>query len=52
MDVATGFAHWKRLVSTNSALPPQHRRGFLVEYDSAAAREMATAVPGLPPEIV
>lgn len=52
MDVATGFHHWKRLVGTNSALPPQHRRGFLVEYDSAAAREMATAVPGLPPEIV
>ncbi|WP_322890494.1 MULTISPECIES: phospholipase D family protein [unclassified Yoonia] len=52
MDVETGFDHWKRLVGTNSALPPQHRRGFLVEYDSAAAREMATAVPGLPPEIV
>lgn len=52
MDVETGFDHWKRLVDTNSALPPQHRHGFLVEYDSAAAREMATAVPGLPPEIV
>ncbi|ARU02324.1 phospholipase D family protein [Yoonia vestfoldensis] len=52
MDITTGFDHWKRLVGTNSALPPQHRRGFLVEYDSAAARAIATAVPGLPPEIV
>ncbi len=52
MDVPTGFDHWKRLVSTNSALPPQHRRGFLVEYDSDAARDMAAPVPGVPPEIV
>ncbi len=52
LDCDHGFAHWSTLVRTNGALPPQHRRGFLVEYDSDAAREMARPVPGIPAEMV
>lgn len=52
MDCEDGFAHWSALVRTNGALPPQHRRGFLVEYDSDAARAMATPVPGMPADMV
>ncbi|MEQ9257701.1 MAG: hypothetical protein RIG84_01240 [Roseovarius sp.] len=48
----SAFAHWRRLVETNSALPPAQRKGFLVRYDSDAAREVAAPVPGLPDEIV
>ena len=52
MDCDSGFAHWSALVRTNSALPPQHRRGFLVEYDSDAARATAAPVPGVTPDLV
>ncbi len=52
LDVDTAFDRWKSLVRSNSVLPPQHRQGFLVEYDSDPARDMATPVPGVPPEVV
>lgn len=52
LDCDTGFSHWSNLVRTNGALPPQHRRGFLVEYDSDAARAMAMPVPGIPADLV
>ncbi len=51
-DPATAFDHWRRLVEFNSASPPEKRRGFLVRYDSDAAREVATPAPGMPEEIV
>lgn len=51
-DPASGFDHWRRLVETNSAMPPENRRGFLVRYDSDAAREVASPAPGMPEEIV
>jgi phosphatidylserine/phosphatidylglycerophosphate/cardiolipin synthase-like enzyme len=52
LDLEKGFGHWSRLIHTNGSLPPQLRRGFLVEYDSDPARDMAAPVPGVPPEIV
>ncbi|MFN3662950.1 phospholipase D family protein [Yoonia sp.] len=52
LDCAAAFAHWADLVRKNTKLPPQDRRGFLVTYDSDAARESATSVPGVPAEIV
>ncbi|WP_306152525.1 phospholipase D-like domain-containing protein [Roseovarius sp. MMSF_3281] len=48
----TAFANWRRLVETNSALPPAQRRGFLVRYDSDVARAVATPLPGMPEEVV
>lgn len=48
----TAFDKWQRLVIGNGALPPRHRRGFLVEYDSDAANAIALSVPGIPPEVV
>ncbi|MEQ8291452.1 MAG: phospholipase D family protein [Roseovarius sp.] len=52
LDPSTAFEHWKRLVDENTDLPPEKRRGFLVHYDSDAAREFALPVPGMPEEIV
>lgn len=52
IDPATAFEHWKRLVDENTARAPRDRRGFLVHYDSDAAREIAMPVPGMPEEIV
>lgn len=52
LDPATAFDHWKRLVDENTARAPEDRRGFLVHYDSDAAREMAVHVPGMPEELV
>ena len=52
LDPSTAFDHWKRLVDENTDLPPEKRRGFLVHYDSDAAREIALPVPGMPEEIV
>jgi len=52
LDIDTGFAQWQRMVSSNSALPPQHRRGFLVDYDSDAAKAIGLPLPGMPDEVV
>jgi len=49
---AKAFEHWKRLVDDNTQREPEDRRGFLVHYDSDAAREIAMPVPGMPEEIV
>lgn len=51
-DPAVAFGHWRCLVDTNSALPPQQRRGFLVRYDSDAARAIAMPAAGIPEEMV
>lgn len=51
-DPAVAFGHWRRLVDTNSALPPPQRRGFLVRYDSDPARDIAMPVSGIPKEMV
>jgi len=48
----TAFARWKALADRNSRVQPGERRGFLVHYDSAPARELAMPVPGLPEEMV
>jgi phospholipase D1/2 len=52
LDPQTAFDHWRQLVESNSALPPCQRQGFLVRYDSDAARDIATPVPGMPEEVV
>ena len=52
LDVTRGFEKWLRLVNDNSAAPPENRHGFLVRYDSDAAREMAAPLPGIPEESV
>ncbi|WP_297771381.1 phospholipase [uncultured Roseovarius sp.] len=52
LDPQSAFRHWRRLVETNSALPPGKRQGFLVRYDSDVARDIAVPVPGLPDEVV
>ncbi|GAW35141.1 cardiolipin synthetase [Roseovarius sp. A-2] len=52
LDPQSAFGHWRRLVESNSALPPCQRQGFLVRYDSDAARDIATPVPGMPEEVV
>ena len=51
-DTKQGFESWKTLIEGNSNLPPKSRRGFLVSYDSDAARDAAVTVPGLPEEAV
>lgn len=48
----TAFDHWRRLIDDNSTLPPHARSGFLVRYDSDAAREAAQPLPGFSEEIV
>lgn len=52
LDIETGFDAWARMVASNSVLPPQHREGFLVDYDSDAARAIAMPLPGMPDEVV
>lgn len=52
LDTDAAFDHWHGLVLSNSALPPRHRRGFLVEYDSDAANAVAMPMPGMPAEVV
>lgn len=52
LNIDTAFAEWRRLVSENSAMPPRHRRGFLVDYASDAARATALPMPGVPEEVV
>ena len=48
----TAFDLWQRLINDNSTLPPHARSGFLVRYDSDAAREAAQPLPGFSEEIV
>jgi len=52
LDQETAFDNWRQLVEFNSASPPHVRRGFLVGYESAVAREVAAPVPGMPEEMV
>jgi phospholipase D1/2 len=52
LDIETAFDAWRRMVASNSVLPPQHRAGFLVDYDSDAAQAIATPLPGMPEEVV
>ena len=52
LDPETAFDNWRQLVEFNSASPPHVRRGFLVSYESGAAREIAAPVPGIPEEMV
>lgn len=52
LNLDTAFGQWRRLVGSNSALPPRYRRGFLVEYDSDAAKAIAVPIPGMPEETV
>ena len=52
LDIETAFDAWRRMVASNSVLPPQHRAGFLVDYNSDAAQAIATPLPGMPEEVV
>ncbi|NDV01446.1 phospholipase D family protein [Pseudoroseicyclus tamaricis] len=46
------FEHWTKAVEANAGLPPAERKGFLVPYDSDAARYQAVNLPGVPVEMV
>jgi len=52
IDPATAFDRWKALADHNTRVAPPARKGFLVHYDSAPARELAAPVPGVPDEMV
>lgn len=52
LNIDTCFDAWQRMVASNSVLPPQHREGFLVDYDSDAAKAIALPLPGMPEEVV
>lgn len=51
-DIETAFGAWQRMVASNSVLPPRHREGFLVDYDSDAAKAIALPLPGMPEDVV
>ena len=52
LDPETALENWIRLVDRNTERAPEDREGFLVHYDSDAARDIAMPVPGMPEEIV
>jgi phospholipase D1/2 len=52
MTEAQRFAAWQARIAANTAAAPEDRKGFLVEYDSAPAREAALMLPGVPAELV
>jgi len=52
LDIETAFGAWQDMVGGNSVLPPRHRAGFLVDYDSDVAKAIAMPLPGMPEEVV
>ena len=46
------FPVWKAILRKNARVRPEDRKGFLVPYDDASAREDAQIVVGVPEEMV
>lgn len=52
LRLETAYDNWRSMVRENQSRAPDEREGFLVPYDRKAAEATATALPGVPEEMV